>query len=341
MNGICLSDNVYRMLLIRRFEEELIRLHEAGEFPGHYHVYIGQEATGVGIVSQLRDDDVIFTTHRNHGHLLARGSDPTALLTEILGRAGGVSNGRSGTLHLSDPDRGVPVTSAMVGGSLPLATGSAFGLSRKERSGDGRAVVVCSFGDGVFEEGAIYEALNIASLWDLPIVYVCENNSVPPSEWTQGEYPSSSFSGGSFVDVVRAFGIEGSRCDGRRLDVVERVFAGVLGQVRVDGRPRFLEVRTERWPGSRPMFPTLAPWGVFEVDEVFSEDPQTEGDHGWKLRSDPLALTMIEATRTGSLSRSELKRLDEDAKEAVKTASVAARSAPMPDVNTLFEHIRA
>jgi len=165
---------LYRvMLTMRRFEEALILATKSGVSVGHFHVYIGQECTGAPALSLLRPDDTIFTTHRNHGHVLARGADPGRVLAEIMGRATGYNSGKGGTLHITARELGVLPTSAVVGGVVPLATGAAF--AAKQKGSD--AVCMCFFGDGALEEGAFYEAINLASLWTLPVIYLCENNS--------------------------------------------------------------------------------------------------------------------------------------------------------------------
>src|SRR4051794_4328492 len=161
------------MLTIRRFEETVVGLFEAHEFMTHFHLYIGQEATGVPLMDALGPDDKIATHHRNHGHVLARGADPKIALAEILGRENGMNRGAGGTMHLSDTERGFLSTSAIVGGSISLSIGAAFAL--KSQGGD--AVAVGLFGDGALEEGVAYESLNFAALWSLPVVFVCENNS--------------------------------------------------------------------------------------------------------------------------------------------------------------------
>src|SRR4051794_4047530 len=161
------------MLTIRRFEEAIVGLFLEHEFMTHYHLYIGQESTGVALMEALGSDDKIATHHRNHGHVLARGADPKLALAEILGRETGLNRGAGGTLHMSDAERGFIATSSIVGGSISLATGAGFAL--KSQGGD--AVSVGLFGDGALEEGVSYESLNFAALWDLPVVYVCENNS--------------------------------------------------------------------------------------------------------------------------------------------------------------------
>src|SRR5918995_661743 len=175
------------MMTIRRFEEEVDRLFHEKAFFAHYHLYIGQEATGVALMESLGPDDKIATHHRNHGHVLARGSDPKLALAEILGRRDGLNHGSGGTLHMSDPDRGFISTSAIVGGSISLAAGAGFAL--KQEGGD--AISVGLFGDGALEEGIAYESLNLAALYELPVLFVCENNSEGALGSAGGGFPTS------------------------------------------------------------------------------------------------------------------------------------------------------
>ena len=175
------------MLRMRRFEEAVFRLSTERHFAGHFHIYIGQEATGAAIIAALDARDRLATTHRNHGHVIARGADPAAALAEILGRAGGLNGGRSGTLHLSDPSLGFISTSAVVGGCISLAVGAGYAC---KQNGDG-SVAAAFFGDGALEEGVSYEAMNIASLFKLPVLFVCENNSADAWGSARGGYPTS------------------------------------------------------------------------------------------------------------------------------------------------------
>jgi len=161
-----------RMFVIRHFEESLVPLHDKGVFGGHYHLYVGQEATGVPAISCLRADDYLFTTHRNHGHLLARGAEPKKLFAEILGRADGLNKGKGGSFHSVAPALGFLHSSGVVAGIIPLSTGTAYAAKAQK---NGR-ITVCLFGDGSLEEGAAPEAFNLASLYKLPVLFLCENN---------------------------------------------------------------------------------------------------------------------------------------------------------------------
>ncbi|MDQ1484430.1 MAG: acetoin:2,6-dichlorophenolindophenol oxidoreductase subunit alpha, partial [Actinomycetota bacterium] len=191
------------MLLIRRFEERLVDLHNVGAFTGHYHLCIGQEATAIAVTAHLRREDALHTTHRNHGHLLARGADAGRMFAEILGRADGYNGGRGGTLHLASGELGIAFTSAMVGGGVLHALGTAYAAKRRQSG----AVAVAFFGDGTFEEGALYEAFNLAALWRLPVLFVCENNGLLLEDRQAGDFPSAALAIGTLPAAAEAFGI--------------------------------------------------------------------------------------------------------------------------------------
>src|SRR5579862_3223016 len=161
-----------RMMRIRKFEEEGVRLFHAGKIPGAYHASIGEEATIVGACMALRNDDSMTGTHRSHGHPIGKGADLRALMAELMGKATGICKGRGGSMHLADNSVGIIGESAIVGGGIPLATGC--GLSAKVRRTD--QVSLCFFGDGAVNQGTFHESLNMASLWNLPVIYLCENN---------------------------------------------------------------------------------------------------------------------------------------------------------------------
>src|SRR5690349_13683734 len=197
------------MLLIRRFEEAVLRLSNEKQFIGHYHLYIGQEATGVALISLLEPRDRLATTHRNHGHVLARGADPGRAMAEILGRAAGLYGGRGGTIHLGDPDLGFISTSGIVGGCISLGVGAGYAC-RQLRQG---AISAVFFGDGALEEGISFEALNIASLWRLPVLFICENNSI--GSWAPGEgYPTLVHASSDLCSIARSVNIATVRVDG-------------------------------------------------------------------------------------------------------------------------------
>lgn len=320
------SQRLESMLRIRRFEEQVVRLAEARAFAGHYHVYIGQEATAVTACENLTPQDLIFTTWRNHGHLLARGASPNRVMAEILGRATGYCRGKSGTLHLAVKELGVPATSAMVGGALPLATGAALGLKQQRSAG----IVVAFFGDGALDEGASYEAINLAALWQVPILYVCENNGIPPEKRKRGQFPSSSLSAAELVDVPRALQIPCEVADGADTDDLLACFARLIGEVRRTGSPRFVEVRCTRWPGNEMTWPELI-GGECKLDWAFGARPELPELAAWVQSSDPLLLYLRRLVDAGELTRQEAAAADARIRDEVAAAVRFAESSPWPD----------
>lgn len=314
------------MLRIRRFEEALVRLGQAGAFPGHYHVYIGQEATAVTVCENLIAEDMIFTTWRNHGHLLARGADPKRMLAEILGRATGYARGKSGTLHLAVTELGAPATSAMVGGALPLATGAALGLKQQKSPG----IVVAFFGDAALDEGAFYESANLAAVWKLPILYVCENNSIPPEKRKRGQFPSSTLAAAQLVDVPRSLQISSEVVDGAEVDGLSECFARLVGEIRATGGPRFVEVRCTRWPGNVLLWPELL-GGEFNVDWAFGPGPDAPEIADWAKTSDPLLLYLRKTVSAGELSKEAAAAMDRNIRNDAAAAVRFAEESPWPD----------
>src|ERR1035437_3620869 len=230
-----------RMLMIRHFEEAVIALYKQGQFVSHYHIYIGQEATGGAVLEALGEKDLICTTHRNHGHIIGRGCDPNRAMAEILGRATGFNGGRSGTLHISEPARGFLPPSAIVGGCAGLAPGGGYGIKVKREP----YVAVGFFGDGALEEGLVIESFNIAALWKLPVVYVCENNSAGAMGPQQGGYPTARTATDSFTRLPAAYGIHCVKVDGTDIVAVYEAATEATRRCRSGQGPAF---RSEERP---------------------------------------------------------------------------------------------
>jgi len=322
-----------RMLTIRRFEEEVDRLFHDKQFMAHYHLYIGQEATGVPLMDQLGDDDKLATHHRNHGHVIARGAEPKLALAEILGREDGLNHGCAGTLHMSDPDRGFISTSAIVGGSISLATGAAFAL--KHQGGDGIAVGL--FGDGALEEGVSFESLNMAALYELPIVYFCENNS-PGALGSAGfGFPTSVSAVDDLTDIPKTFGIPVETVDGRKVDDVSAVTARAVEHARARKGPYFVHAVTERWAGSQGLWPELTT-GATNIAMAF-DDSLVEGEHAdWFREHDPVLIYARELLEAGEMSQEELTAMDERVSAEMSEASEWALKASPPSPETINDY---
>ena len=315
------------MLLMRRTEEAVCDL--ADEFPGNFHVYIGQEATGAAVLSQLRREDPVITTHRNHAHNVARGMAPAQVLAEILGRGSGSSGGKGGTFHVMSAEFNT-VATAIVGGSTILATGSALAA---QVLGDER-IGVAFLGDRTLNEGAVYESFNLASLWSLPVLYVCENNNAIPYDPR-----SSGLTVKELVDVPRAFGIATAVCDGTDPDAVYDTVARAIDEVRSQRHPFFLEVRTPKWPGNAGADPSLEITGRTDVSlgwAPLADDPQA----AWR-QADPVLRLVARGLADGTLEPADVDLVDEEVQGRLRGAVEVARGAAMPDGESATLHALA
>jgi acetoin:2,6-dichlorophenolindophenol oxidoreductase subunit alpha len=326
------------MLRIRRLEEAVVRLAEDASRPirGHVHVSIGQEATAVGACAALQAGDYLFTTHRNHGHVLARGGDPRRILAEILGREDGYSHGRAGGFHVAAPDLGILHTSAIVGGSIALAAGAAFAAKRE---GSAHLALVF-FGDGAMEEGVFAETLNIAQLWRLPLVLLMENNSVSPEERSGRGSPTSEHSASALADVPRAYGLRTECVDGADLEAVLAVTRQAADFARAGSGPFFIESRTSRWPGNYGSSPMLA-HGASDLTWAWQPNSVPEALRAWSTSSDPVLRLARRLVETRGANRDALLDIDVEVKREMDEATRAALGSPEPDPTRATEFVLA
>jgi TPP-dependent pyruvate/acetoin dehydrogenase alpha subunit len=307
-----------RMLLMRRFEEEIIHAAAVHKDIGRNHLYIGHEATGAAVLAALKQGDLVHTTHRNHGHVIGRGADPGKALAEIMGREGGLNRGRGGTWHLCDRAAGIQSTSAMVGGSIGLAIGG--GWATRELGTDN--VSVAFFGDGVLDEGISYEAMNFASRYELPVLFVCENNS------KEGAHETSRLAAQQLGDVPRALGIPVVTVDGHDADAVYAATMEALKSVR-KGEPVFLESRLERWPGSHQAKPDFVT-GVTDVAMAW-EPARIAGTHAeWIAKYDPVLAFARRLLADKAADAAALQAADARVAARIKAAREFADNSPYP-----------
>ncbi|MEA2420857.1 MAG: acetoin:2,6-dichlorophenolindophenol oxidoreductase subunit alpha [Thermoleophilaceae bacterium] len=330
------AETLESMLTIRRFEETVVGLFVEHEFMTHFHLYIGQEATGVALMSALGPDDKLATHHRNHGHVLARGVDPKRALAEILGRENGINRGAGGTMHMSEPDLGFISTSAIVGGSISLATGAGFAM--KTQGGD--AIAVGLFGDGALEEGVSYESLNLAALWDLPVLYVCENNSEGALGSAGGGFPTSVSAVADLTDIPRTFGIPVETVDGRDPEAVFEVVSKGVEHTRARKGPFFVHVATARYAGTQPLWPTL-PTGETDISMAW-DDSGTAGEHEqWYLEHDPVLGYARRLLAAGEIDEHGLTELDARVREGIAEARQYALDSPRPAPESALDNVFA
>ena len=324
------------MLTVRRFEEAVLRLSSEGHFSGHYHLYIGQEATAAVAMTLLKPQDRLASTHRNHGHVVSRGAEPRRALAEILGRATGLNGGMSGTLHLSDPDLGFISTSAVVGGCIGLAVGAAYACKQLKND----SLAVAFFGDGALEEGVTFEALNIAALWQLPTVFVCENNSANAWGPTKGGYPTLIHASKDLCSIPQSLGIEATKVDGADLTQLNTVLSKAIAQCRAGAGPVFVEAITSRWPGNNPLWPELVT-GATDVRMIF-EEVSTDGPHReWYEQGDPVLRCGRSLVAQSAAAVDKIRAIDESTTAKIDAAVDFALQSPFPAKERAFEGVFA
>jgi pyruvate dehydrogenase E1 component alpha subunit len=308
-----------RMTLIRLFEEQANELYRSAKMAGLTHLYIGEEAVAVGVCSALRRDDWITSTHRGHGHCLAKGADPGRMFAELLGKEAGYCRGKGGSMHIADHENGNLGANAIVGGSAGIATGAAF--SAKRRGSD--QVAVCFFGEGALGQGLVYEVMNMASLWSLPVLYVCENNLY--NEYTH--YLEAT--AGELLARPRAFGIESREVDGQDARAVHAETTELVARARSGGGPAFLLAHTYRYHGHH----------VGDVDRSYYRSKDEE--QLWRDERDPLALhgAWLEAQKLATAA--DLRRLEDEARAEIERGLAFALEAPFPDPSQVTEDVYA
>ena len=309
--------SLYRvMLIIRRTEEQLVKLYAAGKVYGGVHTYIGEEAVASGVCAHLRADDTVFSTHRGHGHALAKGVAPRELIAEVLGRASGCSGGRGGSMHLFKPEIGFMGSSGIVGPSITLATGSGYAarINKTDR------VSVAFFGDGATNNGSFHEGINMATAWNLPTIFVCENNlyatEVPYAKVAKNVRVASR---------AAAYGLQGIEVDGNDVCAVYEAAGEAVARARAGKGPTLLECKTYRTRGHSE--------GMRDVGYRTKEEIAQ-----WKTR-DPITVLTLRILRDGVVAQQELDQIDAEVKTMVEEAASFALASPIPDVSTVMEHV--
>lgn len=311
--------DIYRRILrIRRFEEEVGRLFKQGQLPGFVHLYIGEEAVGAGVCAALRDDDYITSTHRGHGHVIAKGGDINRMMAELFGKATGYCKGKGGSMHIADFSIGMLGACGIVGGGIPVAVGAA--LSAKSRGTD--QVSVSFFGDGAANEGSFHESLNLAAALNLPVVFVCENNQY-------GEFTPSirAMRITDIADRAAGYGIPGVVVDGTDALAVYSAAADAVAQARAGGGPTLIEAKTHRVGGHA------------EGEEAFLAGQQYRlpEETAQAQAKDPLILMHRVIVERGIAPLDLLESLDHETTSAVSAAVEFARSSPEPAVESIYE----
>ena len=311
--------SLYReMLLIRRFEEKSAEMYALAKIAGFLHLYIGQEAVAVGCLSALQPDDYTISAYRDHGHCLARGSNPKAVMAELFGKATGLCKGKGGSMHLIDIERKFMGGYAIVGGHLPLAVGLAF-AARYEKTDQ---VVMCFFGDGALPSGQAHEAFNLAALWSLPVIFICENNRYgmgTPLEREMVLYKD-------LVERAKAHGIEAEQIDGMDVLAVRSAAQRVTDMVRTNPQPYFIETLTYRFMGHSMSDPAHGHY-------------RTQAEVREARKQDPLVLLKRKMLEEGLGKEADFKKVEQDVETVVMESVTFAETSPFPETSSLHEDV--
>jgi pyruvate dehydrogenase E1 component alpha subunit len=305
------------MLLIRRFEERCAEAYAIGKIGGFCHLYIGQEGVGVGAISSLRDDDYVIASYREHGQALARGITPRAVMAELFGRVDGCSKGKGGSMHLFDRNVNFLGGHGIVGGHLPIATGVGFAI--KYRGGD--QVCVCFFGEAAVNNGAFHEALNMAALWKLPVIYLIENN-----RYGMGTALERASAINDIAERACSYDMPSEVVDGQDVLAVRAATMRALQRARSESIPTLLEVRTYRFMG-HSMSDAVS--GTYRTKEELEEH----------MKRDPIVVLRMIMEQEDGWTDADTSKLDEEVKAVVQDAWDFADASPEPPLEALYEDV--
>lgn len=311
---------MYRqMVAIREFEAQVNELYTRALMPGLAHLYIGEEAVAVGVCQALRQDDYITSTHRGHGHCLAKGASPDRMFAELLGKEAGYCKGKGGSMHIADPATGNLGANAIVCGSAGIATGAAFSA---QKLGNGR-VAVCFFGEGALGQGLLYEVMNLAKLFSLPVIYVCENNLY--TEYTH----YSETTAGDVLSRASAFGLETAKVDGQDVRAVYAAASNLVERARDGSGPGFLLCDTYRYHGHH----------VGDINREYYRPKQEE--QLWKTERDPILNLRKVLIAEHIADAAALDQMRSELEEEMKKAVEFAVASPYPSPDKVTEDVYA
>ena len=309
---------MYRqMVRIRAFEDNANQLYLDAKMPGLTHMYSGEEAVAVGICEALKVTDKITSTHRGHGHCVAKGAAFQEMFCELLGKEEGYCRGKGGSMHIADQSNGNLGANAIVGGSMGIATGSA--LRAKMQGSDD--VTVCFFGDGATAQGLMYEVMNMAALWKLPVIYACENNGY--SEYTK----TDEIAAGEITARAEAFGIEAHQVDGQDVLAVNELTQDLVARARKGEGPFFMELMTYRYHGHH----------VGDINREYYRSKEEETD--WKSNRDPIIRMRGWLVEQGLATEEEVEAMNEEIRSDAEAAVEYALNAPYPDASEVDMHV--
>jgi pyruvate dehydrogenase E1 component alpha subunit len=312
-----LLDLYRRMVLIRRFEEKTAEMYSRGKITGFCHLYAGEEAVAVGAISALYDKDYVVSTYREHGHCLAKGSSPRSVMAELFGKTTGLSKGRGGSMHLFDPNLRFMGGYAIVGGGLPLAAGLGLSILYKEEP----EVVCCFFGDGALPQGAFHESLNMASLWKLPVIFICENNF-----YGMGTMVQNAICQEELYRFAEPYKMPGVRVDGMDVLEVYRATTEAAAHAREGEGPSLIEAVTYRFRGHSMSDP--------------AEYRSRREERIWQER-DPIKNLRRKMLHDGRANESRLDEIDKDVTAVIDDAVKFAEESPEPALDEIGKHVYA
>ena len=308
---------LHQMILIRRFEEKCAESYSLGKIGGFCHLYIGQEAVGVGAISALRDDDYVITSYREHGQAIAKGISPDAVMAELYGKAGGCSHGKGGSMHLFDKGVNFLGGHGIVGGQIPLATGVAFASKYKETD----QVTLCFFGEAAVNQGAFHESMNMAQLWKLPCIYICENN-----QYGMGTSLARAMSLQNVAEKACGYSMESEFVDGMDVLAMRRATQRAIKRARENYLPTLIEARTYRYMGHSMSDP-----GNY----------RTRAEIEKYQERDPIAIFTSALKDKGIVADNDIAGIEAQVKEEVERSVRFAEESPEPDASELYTNVYA
>ncbi len=306
----------YEMALIRRFEEKSAEEYTRGKIGGFMHLYIGQEAVGVGSIKALRPDDKILCSYREHGHALAKGMDPGAVMAELFGKFTGCSKGKGGSMHMWSNELGIYGGNGIVAAQMPIAAGVAFSAQYQGQD----TVIACYFGDGAVDEGAFHESLNLASVWKLPIVYICENN-----QYSMGMAVGKAWAVDSLLPRAAAYNMPGNQVEGMDVIAVYESMKQAVEHARGGGGPTLLEVKTYRFRGHSMTDPAYY--------------RTREEEQQWRTTRDPIGIFEKKLLNDGLVTQAEFDDNDARATQVAEDAAEFAENSPDPSLEELYADV--
>ncbi len=316
LNRTQLLEMHYQMALLRRFEEKSAEEYTRGNIGGFMHLYIGQEAVGVGSISTLRPDDKILSSYREHGHALVRGMDPGAVMAELFGKITGCSKGKGGSMHMWSNELGIWGGNAIVAAQMPIAAGVALAAQYQGQD----SVTVCFFGDGAVDEGAFHESLNLASIWQLPIVYICENN-----QYSMGMAVEKAWAVDSLLPRAAAYNIPGEQVDGMNVIAVYEAVKPAVERARSGQGPTLLEIKTYRFRGHSMTDPAYY--------------RTREEEQQWRTTRDPIGIFERKLLEMDVVTQEELDANDARAIQVAEDAAAFAEQSSFPPLDELYTDV--